>query len=124
MNRLYHSSIQLTFDKSFSFIYSARPGTPAAELVDHLPLQEKKQRLYELQKKLSEHMAESMQAKVGTVQAVLVEGLSKHDVNEMTGRASNNTAVVFKASVEQIGQFVQVYIEQAFTNSLKGRLVC
>ena len=64
---------QVCFDKSFSFIYSARPGTPAADLPDNTPMQEKKRRLYALQDLLAEQMATSMQAKVGSVQSVLVE---------------------------------------------------
>lgn len=114
---------KVKFDKSFSFIYSARPGTPATDLKDSTPMTEKKQRLYRLQKLLNEQMAQSMQAKVGTQQKVLIESLSKYNLKELTGRASNNTSVISPGTIKQIGQFVNVKIEQAFTNSLKGYIV-
>jgi len=112
----------IRFDQSFSFIYSARPGTPASNLPDPVPMEVKKARLQRLQKRINEFAAEYSQAMVGTVQKVLVEGPSKKNPKELTGRTSNNRSVNFLGPESAIGQMVDVHITEALTNSLRGRL--
>ncbi len=114
---------ELGFDHSFSFIYSARPGTPAADLPDDVPLEVKKARLARLQAKINEHAVAISQAMVGTVQRVLVEGISRKDENEISGRTENNRVVNFPGDASLIGQFVEVRITAAFPNSLRGDLI-
>ena len=111
------------FDHSFSFIYSARPGTPAADLPDDVPLAVKKQRLAHLQARISEMAAAISAEMVGTVQRVLVERPSRKDANEMSGRTENNRVVNFAGPSRLIGQFVDVRITDAFPNSLRGEVV-
>jgi len=112
------------FDHSFSFIYSARPGTPAAEMPDDVPIEVKKQRLARLQARISE-MAETIsQSMVGRVQRVLVEHPSrKNPQQQMAGRTENNRVVNFKADSSLIGQFVDVKISEALPNSLRGDVI-
>ena len=111
------------FDQSFSFIYSRRPGTPAADLQDTLTSEEKHARLDRLQKHISAHAATISQAMVGTTQTVLVEGPSKKNPNELTGKTENMRSVNFPAPARLIGQFVDVVITEALTNSLRGRVL-
>lgn len=113
----------LNYDRSFSFIYSPRPGTPAASLPDDVSLDMKKRRLTALQAMLNDQTASISEAMIGTTQRVLVERLSRNEVDEVSGRTENNRVVNFPGSPELIGQFVDVEIIDAYTNSLKGRLV-
>ncbi len=110
------------FDHSFSFIYSARPGTPASSLPDDTPMQTKKERLSILQTRISQRAAEISTAMVGSTQTILVEGLSKKDTEHLRGRTENNRVVNFKGSQDLIGQFVDVVITEALPNSLRGSL--
>ncbi|MEZ5535530.1 MAG: tRNA (N6-isopentenyl adenosine(37)-C2)-methylthiotransferase MiaB [Thiolinea sp.] len=111
------------FDHSFSFIYSARPGTPAANLADDTPLEVKKARLQRLQKRILEMASEISAAMVGTTQKVLVERLSKKDPKQIAGRTENNRVVNFDGHSRLIGKFVEVEITEALPNSLQGRIV-
>jgi tRNA-2-methylthio-N6-dimethylallyladenosine synthase len=111
------------FDQSFSFIYSRRPGTPAADLEDHVSGEEKHARLSRLQAHINGHAAKISQAMVGSVQAVLVEGPSKKDPNELTGKTENMRSVNFAGNARLVGRFVDVLITEAMTNSLRGRVV-
>ncbi len=113
---------QVGFDHSFSFIFSARPGTPAADMSDDVDITVKKQRLERLQalvNKQTENLSESM---VGTVQRVLVEGESKKNSLQITGRTENNRVVNFAGPSRLGGQFVDVLITEALRNSLRGRM--
>lgn len=111
------------FDQSFSFIYSPRPGTPAAEMKDDVPLAVKKERLKRLQARISEMAADISQSMVSTVQTVLVEGLSKKNALQLCGRTENNRVVNFTADPKLLGHFVDVTITDALPNSLRGRLI-
>lgn len=111
------------FDLSFSFIYSQRPGTPAAELVDNVPAEVKKQRLERFQQRINEMTAAISEAMIGTVQTVLVEGQSKKNPLQMQGRTENNRVVNFIGHPRLAGQFVDVLIAEALPNSLRGRMV-
>jgi len=110
------------FDQSFSFVYSARPGTPAANLADETLASEKSARLARLQAAIDANAKAISQAMVGTLQRVLVEGPSKKDPNELTGRTENMRFVNFAAPARLIGQFVDVVITEAMSNSLRGRV--
>jgi tRNA-2-methylthio-N6-dimethylallyladenosine synthase len=110
------------FDQSFSFIYSRRPGTPAADLPDETPDSVKHARLERLQAHINAHSATISQAMVGSVQRVLVEGPSRKDPNELTGKTENMRSVNFTGDGRLIGQFVDVVITGAMTNSLRGRV--
>jgi tRNA-2-methylthio-N6-dimethylallyladenosine synthase len=114
---------EVGFDASFSFVYSPRPGTPAADLADDTPHDEKMQRLYRLQDQINSQAAAISAAMVGSVQRVLVEGPSKKDANELMGRTENNRIVNFPASSRLMGQFVDVTITQAMPHSLRGEVV-
>ena len=114
---------EMNYDRSFSFIYSPRPGTPAASLPDEEPMEKKKRRLYALQELLNKQTQAISDAMVGTVQSVLVERLSRNAFNEVAGRTENNRVVNFEGSPELIGQFVDVEILEALPNSLRGRVV-
>ena len=114
---------QVNFDMSFSFIYSARPGTPAADYPDDVTEDEKKQRLYLLQQRINNQAAQFSRAMLGTEQRVLVEGPSKKDIMELTGRTETNRIVNFQGSPEMIGKFVDIKITDVFTNSLRGEVV-
>jgi tRNA-2-methylthio-N6-dimethylallyladenosine synthase len=111
---------ELRFDSSFSFIYSPRPGTPAAEMPDATPHEVKLERLHLLQRLLEVNREAVSASMVGRTERVLVEGLSKRDDNELTGRTSNNRIVNFPAPAQWIGQFVDVQILQALPHSLRG----
>ncbi|CAM4100645.1 tRNA (N6-isopentenyl adenosine(37)-C2)-methylthiotransferase MiaB [Pseudoalteromonas byunsanensis] len=111
------------FDMSFSFIYSARPGTPAADLPDDVTEQEKKERLYILQNRINQ-MAQDISRKMfDTEQRILVEGPSKKNPMELRGRTENNRVVNFEGPHSVIGQFVDVRITEALPNSLRGELI-
>ncbi|WP_155951995.1 tRNA (N6-isopentenyl adenosine(37)-C2)-methylthiotransferase MiaB [Pseudoxanthomonas suwonensis] len=110
------------FDQSFSFIYSRRPGTPAADLQDDTPDAVKHARLERLQAAINANAARISQAMVGTVQTVLVEGPSKKNPNELTGKTENMRSVNFPGHPRLVGQFVDVVITEALTNSLRGRV--
>ncbi len=112
----------VSFDASFSFMYSPRPGTPAASLPDQVPLQIKQQRLARLQARLNELGHAVSQSMVGSVQTVLVEGTSKKDAFELAGRTSNNRVVNFRAPARLVGQLVDVQITQALPHSLRGEV--
>ncbi len=114
---------QVNFDMSFSFIYSARPGTPAADMPDDVTEEEKKQRLYLLQQRINQQAAKFSRAMLGTEQRVLVEGPSKKDIMELTGRTETNRIVNFKGDPSMIGKFVDINITDVFTNSLRGDVV-
>ena len=110
------------FDQSFSFIYSRRPGTPAADLQDDVADAEKHARLERLQQHINAHALEISRAMVGNVQTVLVEGPSKKDPNELTGKTENMRSVNFAGHPRLVGQFVDVVITEALSNSLRGRV--
>jgi len=109
------------FDQSFSFIYSARPGTPAANLRDDTPMAVKKERLQILQSRINQRAQAISDAMVGTTQRVLVEKVSKKSASQVTGRTENNRWVNFDADESLIGRFVDVVITEALPNSLRGR---
>lgn len=113
---------EIGFDGSFSFIYSPRPGTPAAKLHDNISLAVKKQRLNDLQQRLTEQARNISNAMVGSVESVLVAGHARKNGEELTGRTENNRIVNFPGHERLIGQFVEVEITEVLTNSLRGRL--
>ncbi|MBS3936698.1 MAG: tRNA (N6-isopentenyl adenosine(37)-C2)-methylthiotransferase MiaB [Sulfuritalea sp.] len=113
---------EIGFDASFSFIFSPRPGTPAAEMADDTPAELKTQRLMRLQKRIEELAFAVAEAMVGTAQKVLVEGRAKKDAHELAGRTANNRVVNFKGSERLIGQFVTVTITAALPHSLRGEV--
>jgi tRNA-2-methylthio-N6-dimethylallyladenosine synthase len=110
------------FDTSFSFIYSARPGTPAAFMPDDVDIETKKQRLQQLQEKLLNQSNQISRKMVGSNQRILVEGYSRKSDRELAGRTENNRVVNFVGPDSLIGQFARVDITQALNNSLKGTL--
>jgi tRNA-2-methylthio-N6-dimethylallyladenosine synthase len=110
------------FDTSFSFIYSARPGTPAAFMPDDVGIETKKQRLQQLQEKLLNQSNQISRKMVGSNQRILVEGYSRKSDRELAGRTENNRVVNFVGPDSLIGQFARVDITQALNNSLKGTL--
>ncbi|MGA0937422.1 MAG: tRNA (N6-isopentenyl adenosine(37)-C2)-methylthiotransferase MiaB [Sedimenticolaceae bacterium] len=114
---------EIGFDHSFSFIYSRRPGTPAAELPDDVPHDVKQARLARLQHVINNSTQQISREMVGTVQRILVDRPSRKDASEMSGRTENNRVVNFKGPASLIGEFVDVQITEAFTNSLRGQLV-
>ena len=112
------------FDTSFSFVYSARPGTPAAELRDEVPETVKKQRLHILQARIAQQARQISEAMVGTQQRILVTGPAKKDPGQLSGRTENNRVVNFACeNGALIGQFAEVEIMAAYTNSLLGRQI-
>ena len=108
------------FDSSFSFIYSPRPGTPAAELPDPTPHAVKLERLQRLQYRIEQQAQAISRAMVGTRQRVLVDGASRKDPDELSGRTANNRVANFRGSRDLIGQFVEVTITAALPHSLRG----
>ncbi len=114
---------EIGFDQSFSFIYSARPGTPAASLADNTLMDVKKQRLQILQSRIRQQAMDISNAMVGTTQRVLVEKMSKKGANQVAGRTENMRWVNFDANPSCIGQFVDVVVTEALPNSLRGRLL-
>ena len=113
---------EIGFDQSFSFIYSARPGTPAASLADDTPIEVKKERLKILQARINQQAMEISRAMVGSTQRVLVEKTSKKSASQVAGRTENMRWVNFDGSESLIGRFVDVVISEALPNSLRGRL--
>lgn len=113
----------INFDMSFSFIYSKRPGTPAADLHDDTPYEVKLKRLQALQAQINAQARVFSDRMLGTTQKVLVEGHSKRDASELTGRTLNNRIVNFAGSDRLIGQIADVNITQVYTNSLRGEIV-
>jgi tRNA-2-methylthio-N6-dimethylallyladenosine synthase len=114
---------EIGFDTSFSFMYSKRPGTPAADLTDEVPDMLKLKRLHRLQTKINEQASAIAHAMVGQPQRVLVEGPSRRDPSEMMGRTENNRIVNFKGSPRLIGQLVDITIDEVNTNSLRGEIL-
>jgi tRNA-2-methylthio-N6-dimethylallyladenosine synthase len=125
-NQDFEATMQLIddvdFDQSFSFIYSARPGTPAAGLPDSTSLQIKKQRLARLQQDIAARAQRFSEAMIGSVQSVLVEGPSKRNDGQISGRTQNNRVVNFDGPDTLIGGFVDVLITDVFTHSLQGQI--
>ncbi len=113
----------VNFDMSYSFVYSARPGTPAADLPDDVTEDEKKQRLYLLQQRINQQALSFSRQMVGTVQRILVEGTSRKNVMELSGRTENNRVVNFEGTPDMIGKFVDVEIVDVYTNSLRGKVI-
>ena len=113
---------EIGYDQSFSFIYSKRPGTPAASLPDDVAHEVKQQRLATLQQAINEQAMKISQAMIGSVQRVLVERPSKKDPNQLAGRTENMRWVNFDGPENLLGQFAEVIITEALPNSLRGRL--
>jgi len=114
---------EVSFDNSFSYLYSPRPGTPAAELRDDTPHEIKAARLKRLQERIMEQEEGVAQSMLGTVQRVLVEGVSKKDAQELAGRTDNNRVVNFSGKHEMIGSFAMVKITRVVRHTLRGELV-
>ena len=114
---------EVDFDMSFSFIFSPRPGTPAADYPCDVPTQEKKDRLWELQQTVNTQAMRFSRLMLGTEQRILVEGPSRKNLMELRGRTENSRVVNFEGSADLIGQFVDVKITEVYTNSLRGELV-
>ncbi|KVD88095.1 tRNA-2-methylthio-N(6)-dimethylallyladenosine synthase MiaB [Burkholderia sp. ABCPW 14] len=118
---------EMSYDTSFSFIYSPRPGTPAANLADDTPRELKLKRLQHLQATIEENVVRISQSMVGRVERILVEGPSRKDPNELAGRTENNRVVNFPAPLAShprlIGQMIDVKINHAYPHSLRGELV-
>ena len=108
------------YDNSFSFIYSPRPGTPASDLPDDVPMEVKQARLQRLQKRIVEMTTEISNNMVGTTQTVLVDRPARKDQSQISGRTENNRVVNFDGDHALIGQFVDVEITEALPNSLRG----
>ncbi len=115
---------QVAFDQSFSFIYSPRPGTPAADYPDDTPREVKQQRLERLQQLVNTGAQRISRQMVGTVQRVLVEGPSRRDPLMLAGRTENNRVVNFAGDPSMIGGFVDLAITEALPNSLRGEPAC
>jgi tRNA-2-methylthio-N6-dimethylallyladenosine synthase len=113
---------EIGFDGSFSFVYSPRPGTPAANLADPTPRAEKQVRLARLQAVLETEAHRISAAMVGTVERVLVEGPSRKNPNEYAGRTGNNRVVNFPGAADLVGQMIELRIEAALPHSLRGRV--
>jgi len=114
---------ELNFDNSFSFLYSPRPGTPAADMADDTPQEIKIQRLMRLQKTIEAQALKISQAMVGTTQRILVEGHARKDASELAGRTANNRVVNFVGNEGLIGRFIDVTITVALPHSLRGEAV-
>jgi tRNA-2-methylthio-N6-dimethylallyladenosine synthase len=111
------------FDNSFSFIYSPRPGTPAAQLPDEVSMDIKKQRLSILQNQILQNTQRISESMVGTVQKILVSGPSKNDAHRLAGRTENNRVVNFDGASDLIGQLINLKITDAFRYSLAGKII-
>ncbi|MBX2881018.1 MAG: tRNA (N6-isopentenyl adenosine(37)-C2)-methylthiotransferase MiaB [Granulosicoccus sp.] len=114
---------EIGFDHSFSFIYSARPGTPAASIQDETSMEHKKARLATLQASITRQAAEISASMVGTVQRILVDRPARKNPEEISGRTENNRVVNFAGDQALIGQFIDVRITEALPNSLRGELI-
>lgn len=113
---------EVNFDESYSFVYSARPGTPAANFVDDTPAEVKLHRLHQLQAKIQKQADAISQSMVGSTQRILVEGISKKNPDEFYGRTDNNRTVNFPGNTDLIGCFTNIRITQALTHTLRGVL--
>ena len=113
---------EIGFDQSFSFIYSKRPGTPAASYPDEIQPEQKKQRLQLLQARINQQAQNIGRSMTGSVQTVLVEGTSRKNPRELAGRTENNRVVNFPGAAELIGEMVSIKITRALPNSLRGEL--
>jgi len=113
----------MNFDGSFSFIYSPRPGTPAAGLADTTSHEVKLERLQRLQEKVEQQAQAISQSMIGTIQRILVEGQSRKHAHELCGRTDNNRMVNFPGHPEKIGRFIGVKITSALSHSLRGEMV-
>jgi len=111
------------FDASFSFVYSKRPGTPAADLSDDTPTELKLERLQALQAALNANVVRISESMVGTVQRVLVEGPSRRDRSELMGRTENNRIVNFAGAERLVGRMVDLCVTQALPHSLRGEVL-
>ncbi len=114
---------EVNFDDSFSFIYSPRPGTPAAELSDETPNKMKQDRLQRIQKKIQLQSLTFSQDMLGSTQRILIEGISKKNYGELCGRTDNNRMVNFSGDASEIGSFIDVVITGALSHSLRGEIV-
>ena len=113
---------EIGFDQSFSFIYSARPGTPAADLPDDISMETKQARLQRLQQRINDNAQRISRQMVGSLQRVLVDRPSRKDPGQISGRTENNRVVNFDGPSDLIGKFVEVRISEALPNSLRGTL--
>ena len=113
---------EIGFDQSFSFIYSKRPGTPAASYPDEIQPEQKKQRLQLLQARINQQAQNISRSMTGSVQTILVEGTSRKNPRELAGRTENNRVVNFPGAAELIGEMVSIKITRALPNSLRGEL--
>jgi tRNA-2-methylthio-N6-dimethylallyladenosine synthase len=111
------------FDSSFSFIYSRRPGTPAAELADDTPHDMKLERLQRLQARIEQQAQAISRSMIGTRQRVLVDGRAKRNPDELAGRTDNNRVVNFRGAARLVGEFVDVTVTAALPHSLRGEIV-
>lgn len=114
---------ELRFDHSFSFIYSPRPGTPAATLPDDTPIEVKQQRLKILQQRIILNAQAISESMIGTTQRVLVTGKAKKNPDQQSGRTECNRVVNFPSSLDLTGQFVEIQIQEALANSLRGNII-
>jgi tRNA-2-methylthio-N6-dimethylallyladenosine synthase len=111
------------FDQSFSFIYSTRPGTPAAEFRDPVPVAVKQKRLSRLQEAISSMASAISRSMIGSQQRVLVDGYSRKNTNQLSGRTENNRVINFSANPDLVGEFVDLLVSEALSNSLRGSLL-
>jgi tRNA-2-methylthio-N6-dimethylallyladenosine synthase len=111
------------FDNSFSFIFSPRPGTPAANLHDDTPHEVKLRRLHQLQAAINANIKSISESRLGTVQRILVEGTSKRDASELMGRTECNRVVNFVGQPRLVGQMVDVTITEAKAYTLRGEVL-
>ena len=114
---------ELNFDESYSFVYSPRPGTPAADLPDETSQEVKLERLYRLQAQINQQARKNSQSMVGSIQRILLEGTSKKNTNEFFGRTDNNRVVNLMSSPEYVGRFINVRITEARSHSLRGEML-
>ncbi|CAL1328996.1 tRNA (N6-isopentenyl adenosine(37)-C2)-methylthiotransferase MiaB [Candidatus Providencia siddallii] len=113
----------INFDASYSFIYSKRPGTPASKLKDNITQNEKKQRLYLIQKLINQQTMKYSKNMLNSIQKILVEGVSRKNTNDFFGRTENNRIVNFKGSIDMVGNFINVKIINILPNSLRGEIL-
>ncbi len=114
---------EMNFDDSYSFIYSPRPGTPAADLPDHTPQEIKLARLHQLQAQINQQSMKISQQMVGSIQRILMEGMSKKNTAEFFGRTDNNRVVNLSCNPDLIGRFVTVRITEARSHTLRGEII-
>ncbi len=114
---------ELNFDESYSFVYSPRPGTPAADLPDETPQEVKLERLHRLQAQINQQARKISQNMVNSVQRVLLEGTSKKNAGEFCGRTDNNRVVNLTSNPEHVGNFINVRITEARAHSLRGEML-